>query len=206
MTSKAQRKRRKGRAKAKTTLSDGTVIPQVVPNDPRRPKAEDARKATLQARLRTAGIPITPDSLKAAVAPDYGHDVGLCIRHTIKGDDATKAWDTFTHISASYRNYMVYFIGQTGNAKTAAIAMIPEPMETDQSLRVDLRTHDEKVSAAKSSWAAWEKRMADLPIPQMRWALGGTLRGFLGDGTLWMDGKPTHTGQTVVAALKAMGA
>lgn len=111
-------------------------------------KAEDARKAALQARLRTAGIPITPESLKAAVAPDFGHDVGLCIRATIKGDEATQAWDAFSHLSASYRNYMTLFIGQTGNPKCAAIAMIPEPMETDPSLRVDLRTHDERVRAA----------------------------------------------------------
>lgn len=201
MTSKAARRRRK------ITLPGGQEVPQPATQGRRTDlKAEDARKATLQARLRTAGIPITPDSLKAAASQDYGHDVGLCIRHTIKDDDATKAWDTFTHISASYRNYMVYFIGQTGNAKTAAIAMIPESMETDQSLRVDLRTHDEKVRAAKASWAQWERRMAALSVPQMRWALGSTLRGFLGDGTLWRDGRPTHTGQTVVAALLAVSA
>ena len=131
--------------------------------------------------------------------------VGLCINAIIAGDDATKAWDTFSHISAAYRNYQLLFVGQTGNPKCAAIAMIPEPMETDPSLRVDLRSHDEKVSAAKSSWAAWEKRMNALPFPQMKWALGGALRGFLGDGTLWRDAKPTHTGKTVVAALQAMG-
>lgn len=167
-------------------------------------RAEDARKPALEARCRLAGIPITPEALKAAVAPDFGHDVGLCIRATIKGDDATKAWDTFTHLSASYRNYMTFYVGQTGNPQCAAIAMIPEPMETDPSLRVDLRTHDEKVRAAKASWAAWEKRIAALPFPQFRMALGGVLRGFLGDGTLWRDGKPTDTGKTVVAALRAM--
>ena len=166
--------------------------------------AEDPRQSALKARLRIAGMSATQEGLKAAVAPDFGHDVGLCIRAILTGDEATKAWDTFSHISASHRNYMVYFVGQTGNPKCAAIAMIPEPMETDPSLRVDLRSHDEKVSAAKASWAAWEKRMKALPFPQMAWALQGALRGFLGDGTLWRDAKPTHTGRTVVAALRAM--
>ena len=78
-------------------------------------------------------------------------------------------------------------------------------METDQSLRVDLRTHDERVRAAKASWAAWEAKIAALPFPQLRWAISGVLRGFMGDGTLWRDAKPTNTGRNVVAALKAMG-
>ena len=205
MTRNAKRQR-----KRRITLPGGVQIDQKPSGRERdnvgQPKpTEDARKPAIQARLRIAGKDDTPDARKAAVAPSYGHDVGLCINATITGDAATKAWDTFSHISASYRNYMAYFIGQTGNPKCAAITMIPEPMETDPSLRVDLRSHDEKVSAAKASWAAWERRMNALPAPQMKWALGGALRGFMGEGTLWRDAKPTHTGKTVVAALQAIG-
>ena len=206
MTSKAERRRKK-----RITLPGGQQIDQKPSGRDRtdvgqRKQAEDARRGPLEARCRVAGISITPDALKAAVAPDFGHDVGLCIRAIIKGDEAAKAWDTFSHISASYRNYMVYFVGTTGNPQSAAIAMIPEPMETDPSLRVDLRSHEEKVRAAKAAWAAWEKRIAALPFPQMKWAINGTLRGFMGEGTLWRDAKPTDTGRTVVAALRAMGA
>lgn len=205
MTSKAAKRR----ARKRITLPGGQQIDQKPTGRDRvdvgqRKQAEDPLKTALKTRLRIAGIPDSPEARKAAVAPDFGHDVGLCIRATVKGDAATKAWDTFTHLSASYRNYMAFYIGQTGNPQCAAIAMIPEPMETDPSLRVDLRSHDEKVRAAKASWAAWEKRIADLPFPQMRWAINGTLRGFLGDGTLWRDAKPTDTGRTVVAALRAM--
>lgn len=205
MTSIAQRRRRK-RA-AKITLPGGEEKPQAATQGRRTDleRAEDPLKSALKTRLRIAGIPDTPEARKAAVAPAFGSDVGLCINATTKGDEATKAWDTFTHLSAAYRNYQMLYVGQTGNPQCAAIAMIPEPMETDQSLRVDLRTHDEKVRAAKASWAAWERRMSALPFPQMKWALGGALRGFLGDGTLWRDGKPTHTGQTVVSALRALG-
>lgn len=205
MTSKAERRRRK------ITLAGGKQIDQKPTGRDRinvgqAKPTEDPRQSALKTRLRIAGIPDSPEARKAAVAPDFGHDVGLCIRAIIKGDEATRAWDAFAHLSASYRNYMTLYIGQTGNPQGAAIAMIPEPMETDPSLRVDLRTHDEKVRAAKASWAAWEKRIAALPFPQMRWAINSTLRGFLGDGTLWREGKPTDTGKTVVSALRVMGA
>jgi hypothetical protein len=206
MTSIAQRRRRK---KARITLPGGQQIDQKPTGRERvdvgqRKQAEDPRQSALKTRLRISGIPDTPEARKAAVAPDFGHDVGLCVRAILKGDDAAKAWDTFAALSASFRAYQLHYIGQTGNPQCAAIAMIPEPMETDPSLRVDLRTHDEKVRAAKASWQAWEKRIAALPFPQMRWAISGTLRGFLGDGTLWRDAKPTDTGRAVVAALKAM--
>lgn len=195
------------RARARRiTLPGGAQIDQKPTGRDRinvgQPKpTEDARRGPLEARLRVAGIPVTPDSLKAAVAPSFGHDVGLCINAIIAGDDATKAWDTFSHISAAYRNYQLLFVGQTGNPKCAAIAMIPEPMETDPSLRVDLRSHDEKVSAAKSSWAAWRKRVEALPAPPLRWAIDGALRGFLGEGVLWRNCSPTKLGRTVVSAL-----
>ena len=149
MMSKNARRQRKRRI----TLSGGAQIDQKPTGRDRinvgQPKpTEDARRGPLEARLRVAGIPVTPDSLKAAVAPSFGHDVGLCINALTTGDEATKTWDTFSHVSAAYRNYQLLFVGQTGNPKCAAISMIPEPMETDPSLRVDLRSHDEKVSAA----------------------------------------------------------
>lgn len=209
MTSKAERKRRKGRAKAKITLPGGKQIDQKPSGRDRinvgQPKmADDPRQVALKTRLRIAGMSDTPEGRKRAVAPDFGHDVGLCINALIGGDEATQAWDRFNHLSASYRNYMTLYVGQTGNPQCAAIAMIPEPMQTDPNMRIDLRTHEEKVIAAKASWAAWEERIKALPFPQLRMAIGGVLRGFLGDGTLWRDGKPTDTGRTVVAALRGM--
>lgn len=175
--------------------------------------ASAALKSAMQAtspeerklRVKSLAKKVDEARRKKAGSDMFETDVGYCANHLLSPKDAATVVKTFNHISASYRNYMVYFVGQTGNPKCAAIAMIPDAMETDPSLRVDLRTHDEKVSAAKASWAAWEKRMNALPFPQMKWALGGALRGFLGDGTLWRDAKPTHTGRTVVAALQAMG-
>jgi hypothetical protein len=75
-------------------------------------------------------------------------------------------------------------------------------METDPSLRVDLRAHDEKVAAAKSSKAAWDARINALPVPNMRWALRGALNGFMGEDTLWRDRVPTPTGRLAVEALR----
>ena len=204
MASKAERKRRK--KAAQITMPGGEAIPQRIEGAGRpRKTAEEPRQSALKTRLRIAGIPDTPEARKDAVAPAFGSDVGLCINATLKGDEATKAWETFSALSASHRAYQLHYIGQTGNPQCAAIAMIPEPMETDQSLRVDLRTHDERVRAAKASWAAWEANIAALPFPQLRWAISGVLRGFMGEATLWRDAKPTNTGRNVVAALKAMG-
>jgi hypothetical protein len=69
-------------------------------------------------------------------------------------------------------------------------------------LRVDLRTHDERVTAAKSAWAAWESKLAALPLPQMKWAIRGALDGFLGDAVLWRDRSPTQQGKLGVEAMR----
>lgn len=204
MTSKAARRRANKRRLAAVSLPGEPRAEQPARQPDGRIRPVDPRKSALETRLRISGMSDTPEARKAALAPDFGHDAGLCIRAILNGDEAKQAWETFAGLSASYRNYCLLYIGQTGSPQCAAIAMIPEPMETDPSLRVDLRTHDEKVRAAKASWAAWEARIKALPLPQLRWAIEGTLRGFMGDGTLWRDAKPTDTGRTVVAALKAM--
>lgn len=73
MTSIAERRRRR---KARITLPGGQQIDQKPTGRDRvdvgqRKQAEDARRAALEARLRVAGIPTTPEALKAAVAPDF---------------------------------------------------------------------------------------------------------------------------------------
>ena len=54
MSSKAERKRRKNRAKAIITLPGGEAVPQTQPKDSRRGRAEDARKTALQAQRISA--------------------------------------------------------------------------------------------------------------------------------------------------------
>lgn len=142
--------------------------------------------------------------MKAAEDPVLDSDMGRCIRRLTKPEDMPQMRNTWAALSASHRNYRLLFIGQTGNPQGAAIAMVPDPMQTDQSLRVDLRTHDEKVAAAKASWAAWQAKIADLPTPLHKWALRGALNGFLGEATLWHNQAPTDKGRAAVDALRRM--
>jgi hypothetical protein len=196
MTSKAQRRGRK-RKPAPVNLHGET--PQASNRYPSgKAKPVDPRKTALQARCRRAGISDPKEAARALL----GTEMGLCVNALSQGQelaDLTEAWQA---ISASFRNYRLLVIGKTGDPQGAAIGMIPEKVETDPSLRVDLRTHDERVEAAKRSWAAWEAKINALPVPNLKWALRGALNGFLGDETLWRDQAPTTNGRLAVEALR----
>jgi hypothetical protein len=161
-------------------------------------KPEDARETVAKARQRHSGIHDPQDALQ----PLCGTDMGLCIRSMTKGDELATLSNAWAALSAAHRNYRLLYIGLTGNPQGAAIAMVPDKMEADVSLRVDLRTHDEKVAAAKSAWTAWEAKIKALPTPQHKWALRGALNGFLGEDTLWRDAAPTATGRVAVDAMR----
>ncbi len=191
MTSKAERKRRK-----RISLPNGESAP--APKGPGRPPKEDPMRTVIHARIRRSGI-MDP---KEAQQPICGTDMGLCIRALSTGDDRALLVNAWAAISASHRNYRLLIIGQTGTPQGAAIPMIPEPLETDPSLRVDLRDHNTRVEAARRAWEAWERKLAALPVPNLKWALQGALAGFMGDGDLWRDQQPTNTGKAAVMALR----
>ena len=164
--------------------------------------ADDPRKPVLTKRAAECGI----TDLKEASKPSLGHDLGKCICALATGDEQAKLIDTWETLSACHRNYRMRYIGQTGDPKGASIGMVPDPMETDQSLRVDLRTPDEKAAHAKAAWAEWEGRINMLPAPQLKWAIRGVLQGFMGEATLWADCKPATTGRVAVEALRRLAA
>lgn len=193
MTSKAQRRKRK------ITLPGGQEIDQrpIGRDRSHTNQPEDPRKTALQARCRKSGITAPEEAARALL----GTEMGLCINATSKGDelaDLTEAWQA---ISASFRNYRLLVIGQTGDPQGAAIGMVPDRMETDQSLRVDLRTHDERVAAAKASWAGWQAKIKALPFG-VRGILEGVIHGFVGEAVLWRDQAPTEKGRLAVEALR----
>lgn len=149
------------------------------------------------ARIRHSGIA----DPKEAIQPLCGDHMGLCVRALSVGEDRTALANAWAALSAAHRNWRMLYVGQTGNPQGAAIAMVPDPMETDPSLRIDLRSQEARVEAAKRAWEAWEGKIRGLGAPNARWALLGALRGFLGDGALWKDQAPTMTGRVAVAAL-----
>lgn len=196
MTSKAERARRK--KAAKISLPGGEAIAQRAPTGRPRKAQEDATAVVSAVRMRKTGI----TDAKDAMQPICGTDMGLCIRHLTTGDERAELANAWAALSASHRNYRILYVGQTGDPQGASIPMLPEAMETDQSMRVDLRTHDERVAAAKRGWGAWEAKIAALTTPNARWALRGALSGFMGDGALWRDQRPTTTGKLAVMALR----
>ena len=198
MTSKAERKR----AKKRISLAGGQSVPQRPQGRDRshtHQPAEDPRKTAITARLRISGI----SDQKEAESPLLGEDMGRCLHFLAKGDERAALADAWAAISASLRNFRLMVIGQTGTPQGAAIAMVPEPMQTDPSLRVDLRTQEQKVAAAKASWAAWEGKVKALPFG-LKWVMEGVLYGFMGEAVLWKDQRPTEKGRLAVEALRRM--
>ena len=203
MTSKAARRGRKRKAAPVNLHGEPTKHSGRYPSGKAKP--EDPRKTALQARCRRAGI----SDPKEAASALLGTEMGLCINALATGKDEdakkqelanlTEAWQA---ISASFRNYRLLVIGQTADPQGAAIGMIPDKVETDPSLRIDLRTHEERVEAAKRSKAQWDARIAALPVPNMKWSLLGALEGFLGEDTLWREQSPTPLGRLAVEALR----
>lgn len=193
------KRRRKAKNAKGITLPGGMVAPQPKTQGS-RPKPEDAMATVTAARKRHTGL----EDGKDALQPIHGTDLGKCIHSLTTGDDRANLTNAWAAISASHRNYRLLVIGQTGDPQGSAMPMTPDPMETDQSLRVDLRTADERIAAAKSSWAAWEAKINTLPTPNLKWALRGALNGFLGEGTLWANQAPTMTGRAAVSALRGV--
>ncbi len=159
--------------------------------------AEDARKPALEARVRVAGV----ESAEAAISPLCGHDIGLCIRAMHPGHDVqARLWDVWQAMSAARRQWRMRYLGQTGDPQGAAIAMVPDAMQTDQGLTVDLRSPEDRDKAAKAGEAYWSEHIAAVPVPQMQMALRSAIDGF--GAVLWHAGKPTANGRNAVLALE----
>ena len=193
MTSKAERRRRKSRA---ITMPGGIKIAQRL-GQGRRTDLPDPPPIH-SARARRCPI----DSASAL----HESDMGRCILTMAEGQDRADLAETWAAISAARRNYRMRIIGQTGEPQCAASPMIHDRMETDPSMRVDLRTPEERDLAASRAWGEWQAAIKRLPAPQMIWAIRSALDGFLGEGRLWSDGKPTASGAAAVAALKVLTA
>jgi hypothetical protein len=203
MSSKAQRKRAK--RSRQITLAGGEAVPQRAAGRDRthtNQPQEDARIVSLTARAKRAGL----KDAAAAIDPTLSTDMGLCINKLHQGDTRAQIIDAWGAISASRRNYLLHYIGQSGEPKGATIAMVPDATETDPSLRVDIRSPDERADQAKASWTAWEAKINALPWPQMKWAIRGALDGFMGEASLWRDCAPTPLGTVAVEALRRMSA
>ena len=184
------------------TLAGGDSVPTPLRGRDRRGTQEapdDAMRTVTEARTRQA-----PQHSDHARAPMAGEPIGLCILELAKKDERAALWATWCALSAARRTYRARIIGQTGEPKNAAIAMLPDDMQTDQSPRVDLRDPDAKDADAVAAWQRWQARLSRIEPPQLRWALRDPLDNLA--GALWAKGAPTHRGRNAVQALRRLAA
>lgn len=180
------------------TLAGGMVVPQRPTGRDRtqtnRPK--DAADTALNARMRQMG---TTDKAQAR-SHLAGDEVGRCIwHHTGKLDVQDNLWGVWQAVCSARLTYRMRILGTTGQPQGAAIAMIPEPMQTDQSFAVDIRTAEERDIAAKRGDEYWASLIAALPTPQHKRSLMPAMDAV--EGAMWRDAAPTKRGLTAVQAL-----
>jgi hypothetical protein len=192
MTSKAARRRRAKHSGM--TLPGGEVAAQPSSQGARKPK-EDPMATVIAARMRRSGITDPAEARQ----PICGTDMGLCIRALSTGQDRADLENAWAALSAAHRNYMQRDIGLSASPQNAALPIISDRTETDSSLRVDLRTSEERDRAAKQAWVRWQRAIDAISVPNWKWALRGALWGFLGDGCLWRNMAPTTEGIAAVS-------
>lgn len=161
-------------------------------------RVEDVTRVALDARVRRGA-----DDRDAARDPLHGSDAGRCILH-LTGKDRSAITETWASLSSAWENYCTRILGRPVGPQCSAIAMVPDKAEADPSLRIDLRTVEERDAAAKRAWQAWLDRIKALDLPQHRWAVRGAAQGFMGDEVLWQGREPTASGRAFVAALKLL--
>lgn len=198
MASKAERKRRR-RTRAITLPGGGASAPKI--RQGRRTDTEDSGQVALQARVRRQGLTADEAGLRTARDPLRGDPLGLCIIALHPGQDAqADLWRTWQALGAAKLAWGQRIIGALPQPQAAAVAMLPEPMQTDQGHSVDLRTPDERDRSAADSWHRWLSLLMRLPADQ-RHALRGHLDGY--GVALWheVERRPTRAGCLAVKAL-----
>lgn len=211
-TSKSARRRAKrhaGKLAAAAPMSELALKPIK-----RRPKGGRARQrqieaqsdptaTALAARLRRIGLPDTTENRHLVNGPLHSDEVGYCIAALTTGDDRRHIETAWGHLQASWQGYCRRILSRQPTAQGATLPMLAEPVETDPSARVDLRSGDERDEAAKRSWANWSARIAALP-KRMRIEINAALRGMAVGETIWRHRRPTPRGARIVQALREM--
>lgn len=166
------------------------------------PKPEDARKTALEARCHHVGITPDRDNRAKVTAPWLSVPLGMVMHRICNGEECSRLWSVWQGWCAAERTYRVRYIGQTGEAKGAAIAMVPDKMEADTGHTIDARTGDERDRDAVNTWMRWQGYLGMLPSVESATLLHQARRE---DGPpLWLDRKPTVYGGATLHALRLL--
>ena len=182
------------------SLPGGETVPQPATQGARHDLApqEDPRMVALAVRERITGL-----TGADALAPDQGDAMGRCIVNLCSGQDRSDMLNLWRGMTGARANYMMRYIGQTGNPKGAAFGFISEAIETDQSLRIDIRSPEDKAAQAVASWTTWLAKINALPLVY-KWPINNALGLSLGAVCLWRNQAPTPQGKASVAAIRAL--
>lgn len=199
---KAKSKAARRKLKRAITLAGGMSAPQRPTGRDRRHTNQPQEAADLVAlKARAARTGCSVEDARDVLA---GEDMGRCIRAMRPGaEDRRALLGVWQGLCASWANYCARCLSITPTPQAAALPMLSEPMQTDQSLRVDLRTGDERDEAARRVWFEWLEQLMTLPADQ-RNALRGHLQGY--GAEVWDANtlRATRAGALAVKALAAL--
>lgn len=207
MTGKITKARTKGqrkRARQKISLAGGEEAAARPTGRDRRhtnQPQEDARRVALSARIRVHGI-----AKDDVTSPLCTSGVDRCIMAITRGQERADITEAWLRLITAQHNYRTRILGLTGYPQGAAIAMMPEAMQTDTSHSIDIRTAAERDAAASRAWSECQTAIASLPSPHFIWAIRNAMTGGMdgAGGDVWRDGMPTARGVLTVNALRMM--
>ncbi|WP_126623130.1 hypothetical protein [Oceaniglobus ichthyenteri] len=127
-----------------------------------------------------------------------GDDLGRVLMRQMRSEDDLRGmWRVWQAFLASARNYRTRVLSISGSIGST-LPLAPEPMQSDVSHSVDIRTADEKDDDARASWSRWSSYLRGL-TGQERAAIQS-----VEDGTsrpLWLQRAPTWAGIEAYSAL-----
>ena len=161
----------------------------------------DPRKTALDARCRIFGVEPSRANREALTGQHSGSQIGLVIERCGLSNEIPALWRTWQGFCMAMRTYRLRYIGQSGTAKGASIAMVPDRMETDQSHSVDLRSIEERDRDAVSGYMRWHGYLMHLSAYDQR-ILHDLEQDR--DEAIWRRGKPTGRGMDTLEALRRL--
>lgn len=205
MTTKYTKGAKRRAKKARKALEGHELAetPKRQPNGQKRQRADapnDPQKTALQARVRQFGGKDTKTGRKALSDEFCGSQIGLVMKATCGDAECQRLWQTFRAWCAAEDQYRRRYLGQCEHAKGAAIAMVPDRLETDTSHSVDLRDPEQRDRDAVQTWMRWQGNLGKLSRQHMAALHDARLERVV----LWRDCEPTARGLVALDALKAL--
>ncbi|WP_136685684.1 hypothetical protein [Falsirhodobacter xinxiangensis] len=206
MASHAEKRRKKQHARAIKSMAGFDLAP--VPRRQEQTREggrfvktqEDPRNAALNVRCIRFGLTPNRSNRHKVSGPHMACDIGFVMEACCGDREVSRLWDTWQGWGAAERAYRLRYLGQAETPASSAIAMLPEPMQTDEGHTIDTRSPDERDRDAVNNWMRWRGSLGFLSSHEQ--SLLQAARREVGP-TLW-DAGPTSHGREVLNALRRL--